>query len=348
MSKARRYYLSLLTLAPRLAVFFWRVLVNFVHNHGMLLAGGVGFNILLSTIPLFALMVVVIAQVVDEQQLLTVLSLQARHIAPAHADIMLESVRGLIDSSALISLYGIPVLLLFSSFAFRMLEDALAIIFHKPDVQDRRSLWVSFLLPYGFMLVLTALLFSLAIAVSLANIVNSLWMAIYGSPLPIANLQDPLLNLISFTGVFFLFSAIYKILPVVRISLRRALAGGFAAALMWEAARLVLVYYFANLSLVNEVYGSLATLVVILLSLEVGAAILLLGAQVIAELEHNSRLGLPWYVSPGKQTTPRELATPHHSATSYYLTTKSVRPPFVSVSDPRDEDDEPPPSDHAR
>ncbi|GEN22348.1 YihY/virulence factor BrkB family protein [Halomonas cupida] len=330
MSPAHRYYLSLLTLAPRLAMFFWRVLVNFAHNRGMLLAGGVGFNILLSTVPLFALMVVAIAQVVDEQQLMMVLELQARHIAPAHADIMLDSVSRLIDSSALISLYGIPVLLVFSSFAFRMLEDALAIIFHKPDVKHRRSLWVSFLLPYGFMLVWTALLFSLAIAVSLANTANALWMAMYGQSLPVASLQDPILNLISFTGVFLLFSSIYKILPVVRISLRRALAGGFAAASMWEAARLVLVYYFANLSLVNEVYGSLATLVVILLSLEIGAAILLLGAQVIADLEHNSRLGLPWHVPPG---TPSARTAPLLS---------------VSSCAPDGEDDESPPSDHAR
>lgn len=329
MRNTRRYYLALLTLTPRLAMFFWRVLVNFARNHGMLLAGGVGFNILLSTIPLFALMVVAIAQVVDEQQLMLVLELQARHIAPAHAEIMLDSVSRLIDSSALISLYGIPVLLVFSSLAFRMLEDALAIIFHKPDVKERRSLWVSFLLPYGFMLVWTALLFSLAIAVSMANIANTMWIALYSRPLPIASLQDPLLNLISFFGVFLLFASIYKILPVVRISLRRALAGGFAAALMWEAARLVLVYYFANLSLVNEVYGSLATLVVILLSLEIGAAILLLGAQVIADLEHNSRLGLPWHIPPDTQGA------------------RTASPLSVSASVDDEQDGESTPSNHA-
>jgi len=38
-------------------------------------------------------------------------------------------------------------------------------------------------------------------------------------------------------------------------------------------------------SLVNVVYGSLATVVIVLLTLETAAIILLLGAQVIAELE---------------------------------------------------------------
>ena len=45
-----------------------------------------------------------------------------------------------------------------------------------------------------------------------------------------------------------------------------------------------------TLSLVNVVYGSLGTAIVVLISLEIAGMILLLGAQVIAEYE---RLGLP-------------------------------------------------------
>ena len=58
------------------------------------------------------------------------------------------------------------------------------------------------------------------------------------------------------------------------------------------------MYYFLNISFVNVIYGSLATIIVILVSLEIASIILLLGAQVIAELERSERLGLPWYVSP--------------------------------------------------
>lgn len=301
MTKSRWYHHALFTLLPHLAMFTWRVITNFLHNRGMLLASGVGFNILLSSIPLFALIVVVLAQLVDEQQLFMLISIQARHIAPGHADVVLQSVQALLNSREIISLYGLPVLLLFSSVAFRMLENALSAIFHKPDVKDTRSVWVSFLLPYGFMLVLSMLLLALAIAVSLASTLNAMWMVMYGKELVVASLSEEVLNLCSFIGVFLLFSAIYKILPVVSISLRRALAGGFAAALLWEGARFALVYYFANLSLVSDVYGPLATLIVLLLSQEIGAAIVLLGAQVIAELEHNARLGLPWHQDPGRQ-----------------------------------------------
>ena len=295
-----------LLLLPQLAHFSWRVLRNFLKNHGVLLAGGVGYNILLSIVPLFAVLVVLLTHVVDQQHLLNVLAIQARHMAPAHAEVLLEAVRSLLDSRDVIGILSFPVLLLFSSFAFRMLEDALAIIFDAPESPHiKRRVWVSVMLPYAFMVVLGAGLMVLTLVVTLASSLNTLVFLLFERELPLASFSEPVLNLASFIGVFLLFSAIYKVLPVVRIALRRAVVGGFVAALLWEGVRLLLVYYFANLSFVNAVYGSLGTLVIVLISLEVGAIILLLGAQVIAELERNSRLGLAWHLDPSRQPITR-------------------------------------------
>ena len=47
----------------------------------------------------------------------------------------------------------------------------------------------------------------------------------------------------------------------------------------------MLVWYFGTLSQVSVVYGSLTTAIVVLLSLEVAATLLLFGAQVISEYE---------------------------------------------------------------
>ncbi|SFU31827.1 YihY/virulence factor BrkB family protein [Halomonas korlensis] len=305
MTLFRAEHFSLKTLGallPKVGRFMWRVLLAFLRNRGILLAGGVGYNILLSIVPLFALLAVLLAGVVDQQRLLDVLTIQARHLAPSHAEVVLEAVRTLLDSRDVIGILGFPVLLLFSSFAFRMLEDALALIFHAHETHHHhRSVWVSVLMPYAFMLVLGAGLLALTLLVTLVSSINALSLAVFDRELPLAGLSESMLNLFSFVGVFLLFSAIYKVLPVVKIAIRRAIVGGFVAALLWEGVRLLLVFYFANLSFVNVVYGSFATLIVMLLSLEVGAIILLLGAQVIAELEYNARHGLPWHVDPRRQ-----------------------------------------------
>jgi uncharacterized BrkB/YihY/UPF0761 family membrane protein len=75
------------------------------------------------------------------------------------------------------------------------------------------------------------------------------------------------------------------VMPVGRLSLRHALIGGAAATLLWEITRHLLVWYYSTVSQIQLVYGSLTTSIAVLLSVELGAIVLLLGAQVIAEYE---------------------------------------------------------------
>jgi YihY family inner membrane protein len=92
-------------------------------------------------------------------------------------------------------------------------------------------------------------------------------------------------------GMVMMLMSLYLVMPVGRIPIRYALMGGITATVLWEIIRHVLVWYYSTISLVNVIYGSLATAVVALLSIEIAVAIVLLGAQVIAEFER-SALGL--------------------------------------------------------
>ena len=83
----------------------------------------------------------------------------------------------------------------------------------------------------------------------------------------------------------FVLTSVYLVMPVGRLSFRHALVGAVTATALWELTRHVLVWYFATLSQVSVVYGSLTTAIVVLLSLEIAAALLLLGGQVISEFE---------------------------------------------------------------
>lgn len=301
MSENERGLQRLWVIAPCLWRFSLRVLGAFFRNRGILLAGGVGFNVLLSTVPLFAVLCVLLTHLVDEQRLLSIMAIQAQHLAPSYADILLDTVRTLLESRDVVGIVGILGLLFFSSFAFRMLEDSIILIFHREDTSMKRRFWVSVLLPYAFMIMLGAGLLALTLLVAIAHGFNELIIDLFGIELHSAFVAKALLNLFSFLGMFLLFSAIYKIMPVVRIAPRRALIGGFVAALLWEVVRVILIYYFEYISIVNAVYGSLATIIVVLLSLETGAVILLLGAQVIAELERSAKAGLPWHTAPGER-----------------------------------------------
>jgi uncharacterized BrkB/YihY/UPF0761 family membrane protein len=94
-----------------------------------------------------------------------------------------------------------------------------------------------------------------------------------------------LLYLLGLMGEVFMLTSVYLVMPVARPSWSSALVGGVTATVLWEITRHSLVWYFATLSQVGVVYGSLTTAIVVLLTLEIAATLLLLGAQVIAEYE---------------------------------------------------------------
>ena len=111
---------------------------------------------------------------------------------------------------------------------------------------------------------------------------------VLGQAWSLARLSRTLLHLLGMTGSALMLTALYMVLPVQRVTFRRALIGAVAATAIWEVVRHVLVWYFQKLSLVNLVYGSLATAIIVLVTLETAALILLFGAQLIAELERRS------------------------------------------------------------
>jgi YihY family inner membrane protein len=89
-------------------------------------------------------------------------------------------------------------------------------------------------------------------------------------------------------GEVLMLTSLYLVMPMRRITFHHALIGGITATILWEITRRVLVWYYSAISFVNLIYGSFATVVVFLLSIEAAVLILLLGAQVIAEFERKA------------------------------------------------------------
>jgi len=75
------------------------------------------------------------------------------------------------------------------------------------------------------------------------------------------------------------------VMPVGRMSWRHALIGGVTATVLWEITRHLLLWYYHSISHIQEVYGSFTTAIAVLVSAEIAAIVLLVGAQVIAEYE---------------------------------------------------------------
>jgi YihY family inner membrane protein len=179
-------------------------------------------------------------------------------------------------------------MLFFSSLAFTVLENAMSVIFHHRVVDRGRHFLVSALLPYCYIFVLGVGLLLVTVVSGGLQVLGQESINLFGREWSLGGFSGLLLYLVGLAGEICLLTSIYMVMPVGNLSLRHALIGGVTAALLWEITRHVLVWYFATLSQVNVVYGSLTTAIVALLSLEIAATLLLFGAQVISEYE---RLG---------------------------------------------------------
>lgn len=288
--------------ARRLLLFAGRALRAFSRNRGVLLAGGVGYNALLSLVPFLTLVVAALSIFFDEARILDILRPELTALVPQHADAILQAAQAFLHTETSIRAVSVVLMLFFSSIAFRMLEEAVAAIFHTSSLTAHRSFWVSALLPYLFMLVLMVALLCVTLLTASLDALDEHQLRMFVLQRPLASGIKVLLRLSSFLGLVVLFTGIYRVLPVVRISARRAFVGGLAAAVLWRVTAVFMVYFFTNISMVNVLYGSLATVIVVLLSLEIVFVILLLGAQVIAELEASSAAGVRWYEKPDEVT----------------------------------------------
>jgi membrane protein len=292
----------------RVLLFAGRVVGSFFRNRGLLLAGGVGYNALLSLVPFLALSVSALSVFFDEDRILATMRSELTELVPQHADTILETAHEFLQDQVTTSIVSVALLLFFSSIAFRMLEEAVAAIFHTSIEGARRSVWVSAVLPYVFILLLTIALFAMMLLSYSLDALGQRTVRVFSADRSLEYGMELLLRLANFAGLVLLFTAIYRVVPVVRISLRRALVGGLSAAVLWRLVARFLVWFFTNKSMVNVIYGSLATVVVVLLYLEIVFVILLLGVQVIAELEASAAAGVRWWERPPGRAVDRSAA----------------------------------------
>ena len=179
-------------------------------------------------------------------------------------------------------------MLFFSSLAFTVLENAMSVIFVHRVAVKRRHFLISALLPYCYILCLGVGLLVVTLVSGSLQAMGEQGLDFLGRHWSLGGVSGVLLYLLGLVGEILMLTSVYLVMPIGRLRLSHALLGGVTAALLWELTRHVLVWYFATLSQVSVVYGSLTTAIVVLLSLEIAATLLLLGAQVISEYE---RLG---------------------------------------------------------
>jgi membrane protein len=265
--------------------FAWSTLKAFRANQGLLLAGAVAYYALLSIVPLLILIVIALTHVIDQDALLQTIGRYLEWLVPGQSKAIVHELSNFMEHRDFMGWVLGVTMLFFSSLAFTVLESAMSVIFTHRATVRRRHFMVSALLPYLYILCLGVGMLLVTLVAGSLQAIGQESVDLFGRSWSLHGVSGVLLYLLGLAGEIFVLTSVYMVMPVGRLRLSHALLGGVTAALLWEITRHILVWYFATLSQVSVVYGSMTTAIVVLLSLEIAATLLLLGAQVISEYE---------------------------------------------------------------
>jgi membrane protein len=265
--------------------FLLRTLKAFRANQGLLLAGAVAYYALLSIVPLLILIVIALSHAIEPALLLNTIGRYLAWLLPGQSNAIVGELAKFVDHRDVIGWVLLVFMLFFSSLAFTVLENAMSVIFLHRVAVRRRHFMVSALIPYGYILTLGIGLLLVTLVAGGLQAMGDESVEFLGREWSLRGVSGLMLYLLGFLGEVFVLTSVYLVMPVGQPALKHALLGAVTAALLWELTRHVLVWYFSTLSQVSVVYGSLTTAIVVLLSLEIAATLLLFGAQMVSEYE---------------------------------------------------------------
>jgi len=268
--------------------FLVSVMRDFRRNQGLLLAGAIAYYTLLSIVPLSILALIVLSHYIEKGLLLHTLSTYIEMMIPGYAAVLTEQVRVFLEHGKTVGGFVLLVMLFFSSIAFTVLESAMSVIFFHRFRAQRRHVLLSAAIPYVYIVLFGLGILLVSFIAGAIETHSGRQLVIFGWGFSLEGPSFFALYIMGILGEILLLTSFYLVMPVGRITFRHALMGGTIATVLWEITRRVLVWYYAVLSSVNIIYGSFATSAIALLSLEAIAVIILLGAQVIAELERRN------------------------------------------------------------
>ena len=197
---------------------------------------------------------------------------------PFSSEYLSSSLKGILRARTSLGLLGSLLLLWSATAAFDILQQILNRIHRAPRM---RSLWRRRLL--GILLALLLLLF-LPLSIGLAGIrpviLGALWRRL---PLP-PGWEHAALSLSTFLlGVLLdllLFLILYSFGPSARRRVRQTWPGALVGAVLWEVSKILFAIYINSFAAYQMLYGSIGSIIAILLWLYLAGSLFAFGAEV--------------------------------------------------------------------
>ncbi|QKZ06458.1 MULTISPECIES: YihY/virulence factor BrkB family protein [Pseudomonas] len=276
-----------------------RTVKEFLDDEMSTYASALAYQMLFSLFP-FILFLIALIGFLHLPDFFSWLRLQAGLVLPPQA---LDSVNPVIDQlqqskGGLLS-FGIVIALWTASAGVRLMMSAMNAAY---DVVEERPVWKRIPLSIfytvgiaGMLLAAAALMVLgpqvmgwLAGQIGLEDFIVTLWTVA----------RWPVIVILMMVAV----AVIYYVMPDVKQKFRFITPGSVLAVVVWIIASLGFAFYVQRFANYNAMYGSIGAIIVLLLYFYISSAVLLLGAEMNAVIEHMSEEGK----EPGHKEFPED------------------------------------------
>ena len=255
-----------------------RAVLKSRHDHAKDMAASIAYFSFFSLFPLFLGIIAAGSLFLDSAEIQSRLDRLLADTLPGSADFVRKNVEALIRLRSAAGVASIASLLWSASKMFGAVNRG---INRALGLTRTHSFYLSPLRYFLLTLTVSLLLF-LSMAVSTGvDLLAQLNLGLFGDRV------DNVLTLLgghmtSYLFVFVMLGALYYLVPYERPSWREVLPGALFAAFLYELGKAGFMLYIENVAHLEAVYGSVSSIIVLLLWLYYSARVLLFGAELIA------------------------------------------------------------------
>jgi membrane protein len=250
-----------------------------------IIAGGVAFFLLLGLIPGIAALISIYGLVADPADIQAQFAAMSGFL-PEDARRLLEEqmtrIAGQPSTAGFAAAISIAIALWGGATAMKTLMNALNIIYNE---QEKRGFIKLTLAALGLTLALILIGgVSIGLIVVLPPLVRTIGLGDAAGTV-VTLLRWPLLLVVALVAL----AVVYRFAPSRdEPQWKWVSAGAVVATLLWVAGSALFAVYVGNFGNYNETYGSLGAVIVLMMWLYISAFVVLLGAEVNAEMEHQT------------------------------------------------------------
>ena len=279
--------------------YFKRVWDNSGEDNIFFLAGGIAFNILLTVVPFFLLLVTGLAYFLNQSADASSVEVEALvdRLLPPHPEGPGAPVHTILSSvlaaRSALGIYSAVGFIWFSTRLFGSLRSVLCEVF---DIEQDRGIVDGKIFDVKITIMATMLVVAYTVLSAYLAIATTRGVAILGQ----AGLRDEVMGgleywmgrVLAFAVISLMFFALYKFLPNRRIRSTTAMLAAGLAGLLFEVAKNLFSLFVSRFNPGSLYTGTLAALVIIIVWVYYAALIFILGGEVaqVYELRRVRRL----------------------------------------------------------